>query len=210
MKKFFNLRLKYHKMVSKNQRLEEIRAELGLNKTEFAEVMGISPHGYQHILAEKGKGNVTLNHVENLLKRYSVNPAWILTGIGEKFLNLKDGTGTLIAGHIIPDPPFADRIDPELLSHLVNAIITESQLPILGSDLSYAVAVRYGKYYIGKYPNATRDNLDIPALTAGFLTLLQTLQSLVNATFELQAGDKVQVRFGEQYYNFVRPALPDK
>lgn len=194
----------------KTVRLEEIRSDLGLSKGDFAEAMGVQSNYYSHILAGKGKSNLRLEHLESLLKRYGVNPAWVMEGIGEKFLNLKEGTGTLIAGHIIPEPPFTDHIDPELLSYFVNAIIVESQLPILGSDLSYAVAVRYGKYYIGKYPNATRDNLDIPALTAGFLTLLQTLQSLVNATFELQAGDKVQVRFGEQYYNFVRPALPDK
>ncbi|MBL7779971.1 MAG: helix-turn-helix transcriptional regulator [Saprospiraceae bacterium] len=194
----------------KTARLEEIREELGLNKSEFADVMGITPHYYYHILAGKGKGNLRIEHLQALLVRYSVNPAWVIEGIGERFLDIKEGTSSLIAGHIIPEPPFSSQIDPDLLDFFVNTVIIESNLPIIGSDLSYAVAVRYGKYYIGKYPDATRENLNIPALTAAFLTLLQTLQSFVNATFELQVGDKVQVRFGEQYYNFVRSSQPDK
>lgn len=197
-------------MGSKTSRMEQIRQILGLNKTEFAASMGVTPSYYYNILNGKGASNLRLEHLESLLERHSVNPAWILTGQGEPFLNTRNGSSQWIADHIIPEIPLSVQIDDELLTHLVNSVVAASGLPILSSDLAYGLAVRFGKYYIGKYPDATRDNLDIPSLTASFLTLLQTVQSLVDATFELDQQGKVVVQFGERYYNFVRQAQPGK
>lgn len=77
----------------KIEKLEEIRQELSLNKTEFAELMGIKPHGYYHILAQDGKGSVTLKHLENLLIKKNVNPTYIITGNGDKFVGKYNNDG---------------------------------------------------------------------------------------------------------------------
>ncbi len=197
-------------MGSKISRMEQIRQQLGLNKTEFAAAMGIGKNYYSNILNENSSNSLRLEHLESLLETHSVNPAWILTGQGEPFLNIRSGASQWIADHVIPDLPLSVQIDEELLTYLVNSVVAASGLPIVSSDLAHSLAVRFGRYYMGRYPDATRDNLDIPALTASFLTLLQTVQSLVDATFELDQQGKVVVRFGERYYNFVRQNQPGK
>lgn len=70
----------------KTDRLEEIRQDLGLNKAQMAELMGIEPSYYSNILKGEGKGNLRLEHLERLLNDASVNPLWIMTGEGEKYL----------------------------------------------------------------------------------------------------------------------------
>jgi len=70
----------------KTDRLEEIRQDLGLNKAQMAELMGIEASYYSNILKGKGKGNLRLEHLERLLNDANVNPLWIMTGEGEKYL----------------------------------------------------------------------------------------------------------------------------
>jgi len=197
-------------MGTKTERLEQIRQRLGLNKTEFADAMGVTNRYYYNILSGSGSSNLRLEHLESLLQRHSVNPAWVMTGSGEPFLNTGEGSIEWIAGHIIPEAPFAAQVDEELLSYLVLAVLRESRLPILTSDMAYSLCVKFGRYYIGKYPDATQETLDIPSLTASFLTLLQTVQSLVTAAFELEHEGKVVVSFEGKYYNFQRLGRPAK
>ena len=73
-------------MGTKKDRLEQVRAELGLNKTEMAEKMGITQSYYQHIIADKGKANLRLEHLEQLLMSAGVNPLWVLSGEEEMFV----------------------------------------------------------------------------------------------------------------------------
>ncbi|MBK8923258.1 MAG: helix-turn-helix transcriptional regulator [Saprospirales bacterium] len=70
----------------KTDRLEEIRRDLGLNKAQMAELMGIEASYYSNILKGEGKGNLRLEHLERLLNDANVNPLWIMTGEGEKYL----------------------------------------------------------------------------------------------------------------------------
>lgn len=75
---------------TKAQRLEEIRADLGLNKTEMAALLGIDQSYYQHILKGKGKGNLRIEHLERLLAQASINPLWVLTGQGHKIIRISN------------------------------------------------------------------------------------------------------------------------
>lgn len=84
-------------MGSKIHRLEEVRGILGLNKTVFANAMGISSHGYQHIMADNGKGSVTVKHLENLYLSYNVNPGWVISGKGDMFTPPPDAEQPLIS-----------------------------------------------------------------------------------------------------------------
>lgn len=196
-------------MGTKTDRLEEIRLEIGVNKSRYAEIMGISPHYYYHILSGKGISNLRLEHLENLLIHKGVNPAWIMTGIGEKFIKQESDPQEWVAGHLIPDLPIQKELDTDLLEYLITEIISSSGLPIVSSDLAYSICVNMCRYYIDKNPGATRDSLDISVHRASFLALLQTAQSLVGLAFEMQ-GDTVVIRFAGQDYNFVRQGQPDK
>lgn len=70
----------------KTDRLEEIRRDLGLSKAQMADLMGIEASYYSHILKGEGKGNLRLEHLERLLNDANVNPLWVMTGEGEKYL----------------------------------------------------------------------------------------------------------------------------
>lgn len=192
----------------KISRLEEIRQELGLNKSQFAQEMGLTLQYYSNIINEKGTSNLRLEHLEALLINRGVNPAWLMSGEGDKFLSVHN-TSEWIAGTIIPDVPVTAVIDEELKIYLTKQVVRFSNLPIAESDLAFSIGLDMCKVYIHKNPNVTRDNADIPALTSAFLVLLQTAQSILSQTFELQ-GDTVEVRFGGRYYSFQRSGQPDK
>ena len=189
-------------------RLEEIRHELGLSKADFAALMGIQPNYYTHISKENGKGNLRLEHLESLLLNRGVNPAWIMTGRGEKFLEEEKQHNEWLANHLIPDIEIVGKQKSDIVNYLIGKVIQQVGIPILSSDLAYAVCVRMCRHYIDKNPHATPDNLDIPALTSAFLVLLQTTQALVDQAFEME--DKVVIRFDGREYTFVRQGQPDK
>lgn len=192
----------------KISRLEEIRQELGLNKSQFAQAMGLNLQYYSNIINEKGTSNLRLEHLEALLINRGVNPAWIITGEGEKYLAVHN-TSEWIAGTIIPDIPVTAQIDEELKIYLTKQVVRNSNLPIADSDLAFSIGLDMCKVYIHKNPSVTRESADIPALTAAFLVLLQTAQSILNQTFELR-GDTVEVQFGGRFYSFQRSVPPGK
>jgi transcriptional regulator with XRE-family HTH domain len=78
-------------MGTKTDRLEQIRLELGLNKTQLAEAMGISSQQYHHILRENSRNSIRLEHLESLLSQKGINPAWVMTGQGQKYLLEESG-----------------------------------------------------------------------------------------------------------------------
>lgn len=75
-------------MNAKTARLEQIRAFLGLSKTDMAVRMGIDQSYYQHIIAGKGKGNLRLEHIESLVATTAVNPLWLIMGEGEMIIRI--------------------------------------------------------------------------------------------------------------------------
>lgn len=77
-------------MVRKSERLEEIRQDLGLSKADFARLIGIKPNYYTHISTDNGRGNLRVEHLEVLLRKANVNPIWILTGQGDKFIRVSN------------------------------------------------------------------------------------------------------------------------
>lgn len=176
----------------------------------MADIMGITPHYYYGIIAENGKANLRIEHLESLLKARNVSPTWILTGEGEMFISHMPSDTEWIAGSAVPDIPDSAIVDDELLAYLIGEVIKESGMPMVLSDLGYSLCVRFGKYYMHKNPDATRETLDIPSLTAAFLALLQALQGMVSAVFELESPGKVSVSLEGHQYNFVRRSPPGK
>lgn len=196
-------------MGTKTERLEYIRQKLGFNKAQFAEAMGIVPNYYYNILKGSGGSNLRIEHLESLFNRFSVNPAWILTGLGKPFFN-SDVETEWVAGNIIPDISNKLKVDDEQLAYFVSSIMRECGLPLLYSDPAYHVLVMFGKRYISKHPDAKPDQWDIPALTEAFAVMIQELQELVSALVSMAPDGIVSIPLEGRIYTFQRPAQPGK
>lgn len=65
-----------------NERIKQIRRELGLTQTEFAERIGLKQNSIA--LIESGKRNISDQAVLSICREYGVNEEWLRTGHGEK------------------------------------------------------------------------------------------------------------------------------
>lgn len=65
-----------------NERIKQIRRELGLTQTEFAERIGLKQNSIA--LIESGKRNISDQAILSICREYGVNEEWLRTGIGEK------------------------------------------------------------------------------------------------------------------------------
>lgn len=65
-----------------NERIKQIRRELGLTQTEFAERIGLKQNSIA--LIESGKRNISDQAVLSICREYGVNEEWLQTGTGEK------------------------------------------------------------------------------------------------------------------------------
>jgi DNA-binding XRE family transcriptional regulator len=60
------------------ERLKNFRLFYNLNQTEMAKALGIGQVGYSDI--ERGKNNISLRAIENLVKNYNIDLNWLLNG----------------------------------------------------------------------------------------------------------------------------------
>lgn len=65
-----------------HERIKQIRRELGLTQTEFAERIGLKQNSIA--LIESGKRNISDQAVLSICREYGVNEEWLRTGTGEK------------------------------------------------------------------------------------------------------------------------------
>ena len=65
-----------------NVRIKQIRHELGLTQTEFAERIGLKQNSIA--LIESGKRNISDQAVLSICREYGINEEWLRTGHGEK------------------------------------------------------------------------------------------------------------------------------
>src|SRR5271170_4772904 len=71
-------------------RIEQLRAYLRLNKSQFSNAIGMKPQTYNNFIgAQSSKPNVELLH--GAVAKFGANPMWILTGRGEMFTGGADG-----------------------------------------------------------------------------------------------------------------------
>lgn len=68
-----------------NERIRQIRRELGLTQTEFAERIGMKQNSIA--LIEGGKRNISDQAVLSICREYGVNEKWLRTGSGDKMLS---------------------------------------------------------------------------------------------------------------------------
>lgn len=67
-----------------NERIKQIRRDLGLTQTEFAERIGLKQNSIA--LIESGKRNISDQAVLSICREYGVNEEWLRTGTGEKMM----------------------------------------------------------------------------------------------------------------------------
>lgn len=67
-----------------SNRVKEIRTNLGLNQSDFAEKIGIKQAGLSAI--EKGIRNVTDRVISDICREFNVNEEWLRDGKGEMFI----------------------------------------------------------------------------------------------------------------------------
>lgn len=65
-----------------NNRIKEIRSELGLSMRAFAERIGISSGAVAHL--EDGKNNPSERTIRAICSEFGINRQWLEDGIGEK------------------------------------------------------------------------------------------------------------------------------
>lgn len=65
------------------QRIKNIRKELGLNQTEFAQKIGITQTSLSQIEGEKN--GISYDVFKAIVAEFNVNPMWLMDGLGEMF-----------------------------------------------------------------------------------------------------------------------------
>ena len=65
-----------------NERIKQIRRELGLTQQEFADRIGLKQNSIA--LIESGKRNISDQAVLSICREYGINEEWLRTGKGEK------------------------------------------------------------------------------------------------------------------------------
>ena len=67
-----------------NDRIRQVRRELSLTQTEFAERIGMKQNSIA--LIESGKRNISNQAILSICREYCVNEKWLRTGAGDKML----------------------------------------------------------------------------------------------------------------------------
>lgn len=97
-----------------NERIEELRKELGLTMEKFGDRLGVTRSAVSNL--EKGNRNVTDQMFKSVCREFNVNPDWLRTGEGEMFQKFdEDERFAMNVGKL-------QRTDDETLIRWVNAI----------------------------------------------------------------------------------------
>lgn len=91
-----------------NERIKELRKELGLSGEKFGERIGVGKTAISNI--EKGNRNVTDQMFKSICREFNVNPDWLRTGEGCKFNLPEDETAALVSELLEESNPFYDHI----------------------------------------------------------------------------------------------------
>ena len=169
----------------KIERIEEIRRELGLNKTQFAEVLGIKPNYYHQIINGNTSNTLRLEHLESLLAKKGANPIWVMTGQGDMFLVAQepgDQDASLVQG---AQSPIVDK------KATINSIIRYSNIPVFPGDLAYDILDNLVTKTITAQPEfLSQGKSAIEILSLSWLSMLELVQQILDQGFDFQYGEK--------------------
>lgn len=118
--------------LTKIDRLELIRIDLQINKTEYANLLGVAQNYYSSMISDNGKGNLRVEHLERLLEKKSVNPAWILSGEGPRFLTPQGGGGAPVTVEALR-AVLLERMPPNTAGSWLGAVLDAVCVAVVGS-----------------------------------------------------------------------------
>lgn len=104
-----------------NNRIKELRKELKLTQSEFAERIGAKRSAIASI--ETGNNNVSEQMVKLILLTYKVNESWLRTGKGEMFQNKSSSLEYILQSASEADKSIIRAylaIDPEIRDKAIN------------------------------------------------------------------------------------------
>lgn len=104
-----------------NNRIKELRKELKLTQSEFAERIGAKRSAIASI--ETGNNNVSEQMVKLILLTYKVNESWLRTGKGKMFQNKSNSLEDILQGTSEADKSIIRAylaIDPEIRGKAIN------------------------------------------------------------------------------------------
>lgn len=78
-----------------NERIKELRKELGLTLEKFGNRLGVSKVAISRL--ENGINNVTDQMFKSICREFNVNPEWLRDGTGDMFLIPEDETAALVS-----------------------------------------------------------------------------------------------------------------
>lgn len=169
----------------KIDRLETLRQEWQLNKTQFAELLGVTVGYYSHILSGNGKGNLRLEHLENLLTKKGVNPAWVMTGEGETFISRGTDQQTQNLEEKQPKLIVVSKKD------LIKGIMKTTGLVVIPGDLAYDILDNLVTKTLSNNPDFPRDyGRAIHVLADSWLSMLELVQDILDQEIEFEYGGK--------------------
>lgn len=110
---------------TENERLKNLREDLKLSQTLFAQTLGIKAGSLSDI--ERGRIGISASLLKELANKYKVNPTWILLGIGSTYLPGHDKYNSEAdniavstqANQLQTDPfqIFAEKVAQEITKH---------------------------------------------------------------------------------------------
>lgn len=96
-------------MEGANERIRELRTELGLNQSEFGERIGVKKSVVSTM--ESGRTNLTARNTDLICKEFNVSREWLLNGTGEMFLPESSGAVDALAAQYDLTPLERDMVE---------------------------------------------------------------------------------------------------
>lgn len=119
-----------------NERIKQIRRELGLTQTEFAKRIGLKQNSIA--LIESGKRNISAQAILSICREYDVNEEWIRTGEGEMFEQLTEQQQLMkYTGLLLKDK------DSAIATAIQTLIVTYEQLDDTSKATLEKIAMQY-------------------------------------------------------------------
>lgn len=98
-----------------NERVRELRKELGLTLEKFGDRLGVTKVAIS--LIEKGKNNVTDQMVKLICREFDVNEEWLRYGTGPKYKETDDEFAECVEDLLTEDNPLYDIIKSIMVTY---------------------------------------------------------------------------------------------
>lgn len=169
-----------------NERIKQIRRELGLTQTEFAERIGLKQNSIA--LIESGKRNISDQAILSICREYGVNEEWLRTGTGEKMTpDASDELGALVKRYDLSN---ADQV---LIEKYVN-LKAGSRETIIDFITDVVAALEDLDPNAKAFPSGSTSELDIDAEVEAYRQQLELQKKAAAESSLLNGGNATKLK----------------